>query len=213
RPADDALRGWLKSEGNEALAEKLHAADPDAFIEATNASAPWGAEYAGDNLEPRNPHGDVDPEPDPARHRYLSFLNRIHPSDDAFVGNDDPMRYEIFDANGQFTGPLVIDVYGADVLDAGTRRNDETGLMYLDLPVPQSPEDPSQLPGEATLEPVGRHPGFNGSWRNPDGEPMRILDDDFQQPQASGQPPIHFHYDLQYADFSRPGTRLFRIRV
>lgn len=218
RPADDALRGWIKDEGNEALAEKLHAADPDAFIEATNASAPWGAEYAGDNLEPRNPHGDVDPEPDPARHRYLSFLSRIHPSDDAFVGNDDPMRYEIFDVNGKFTGPLVIDVYGADVLDAGTRRNDETGLVYLDLPIPQSPEDPSQSPGMATSEPVGRHPGFNGSWRNPDGAPKRILGADFtleNETGGAGSPAeqITYRYDPHYADFSRPGAKLFRIRI
>jgi hypothetical protein len=217
-PADDALRGWIEGEGAGALVEKLHAADPDAFVDTTSAPTAWGAEYAGDNLELRNQLGDDDPEPDPARHRYLSFLNRIHPSDDAFVGNDDPMRYEIFDANGRFTGPLVIDVYGADVLDAGTRRNDETGLVFLDLPVPQSPEEPSQSSGTPTSEPVGRHPGFNGSWRNPDGAPKRILGADFileHAPGGAGSPveQLTYHYDPHYADFSRPGAKLFRIRI
>ena len=54
---------------------------------------------------------------------YLSFLSMVVPSNDAFIGNDDPMAFQIVD-NGVFT-PLVIDVPGAWVWDAGSEVNDE----------------------------------------------------------------------------------------
>ena len=54
---------------------------------------------------------------------YLSFLSMVIPSNDAFIGNDDPMAYKIVD-NGVFT-PMVINVMGSSVWDAGTEINDE----------------------------------------------------------------------------------------
>ena len=54
---------------------------------------------------------------------YLSFLSMVVPSNDAFIGNDDPMAFKLVD-NGVFT-PLVIDIPGSWVWDAGTEVNDE----------------------------------------------------------------------------------------
>lgn len=56
--------------------------------------------------------------------RYFSFLSMIIPSNDLFIGNGDPFAFELFDAAGQFTGPQVISLTGANIRDAGTEVND-----------------------------------------------------------------------------------------
>ena len=61
---------------------------------------------------------------DPTSQRYLSYMSMIVPSNDLFFGNDDPTEYELFDAAGNFNGPLTILVLGQDVFDAGTEAND-----------------------------------------------------------------------------------------
>jgi hypothetical protein len=88
---------------------------------------------------------------DPAADRWLSFASMIIPSNDAFIGNDDPMAYEIFDATGVFTGPLEILVLGTQVWDAGTEANTELGAAFLDLPGMDTAE----------MGVVGLHPGFD----------------------------------------------------
>ena len=45
----------------------------------------------------------------------------VVPSNDMFLGNAVPMS--VFDASGNFTGPLTISVFGQDVWDAGTEVN------------------------------------------------------------------------------------------
>ncbi|NJO98395.1 MAG: PEP-CTERM sorting domain-containing protein [Pleurocapsa sp. CRU_1_2] len=56
--------------------------------------------------------------------RYFSFASMLFPSNDAFIGNDDPTEIEIFDAEGNFIGADFI-VTGDRVWDAGTEVNDE----------------------------------------------------------------------------------------
>jgi len=56
--------------------------------------------------------------------RFLSWAAMVIPSNDAFLGNDDPQAHRIFDAGGSFVGGYVT-VDGGDVLDAGTEVNDE----------------------------------------------------------------------------------------
>ena len=58
--------------------------------------------------------------------RYFSFASMVVPSNDLFVGNDDAFAYEIFNAAGNFNGPLVIEIYGRDVNDNGTELNSAT---------------------------------------------------------------------------------------
>ena len=61
---------------------------------------------------------------DPMVNRFLSFASMVVPSNDFFMGNADPMAYEIFNSAGAFNGPLTINVYGSNVWDAGTEVND-----------------------------------------------------------------------------------------
>ena len=70
---------------------------------------------------------------DPMAQRYLSFGAMIVPSNDLFFGNDDPMAYELFDADGKFNGPMTILILGGDVYDAGTEANDPLdGAAFVD---------------------------------------------------------------------------------
>lgn len=60
----------------------------------------------------------------PSSSLYLSYAAMVLPSNDAFIGNENPFQFEIFDANGDFTGADFI-VPGSLVWDAGTEVNDE----------------------------------------------------------------------------------------
>lgn len=56
--------------------------------------------------------------------RYFSYASMLIPSNDFFVANGNPGAHMLFDAAGNFTGPITIDIYGRDVNDAGTEEND-----------------------------------------------------------------------------------------
>lgn len=70
---------------------------------------------------------------DPSSHRYFSFASMVIPSNDGFFGNDDPMAYQLFDGSGAFNGTLVIDIFGANVYDAGSEVNDAMGAAFSAL--------------------------------------------------------------------------------
>ncbi len=73
-------------------------------------------------------HNQISFDPgDRTVNRWFSFASMIVPSNDLFMGNDDPTRYEIFDATGAYTGPVEILVFGRDINDAGTEVNDAHG--------------------------------------------------------------------------------------
>jgi len=59
-----------------------------------------------------------------ASSRYFSFASMIIPSNDAFISNDDPMAYRIFEDDGTFLGVSFF-ILGSMVLDAGTEVNTE----------------------------------------------------------------------------------------
>ncbi len=67
---------------------------------------------------------------DPTTDRYFSFLSMIIPSNDLFIGNEDPLAHEVFDTAGLFTNLGPINVYGADVWDAGTEENNNLGAAF-----------------------------------------------------------------------------------
>lgn len=60
---------------------------------------------------------------DPAN-QYLSFASMVIPSNDAFIGNDDPTELRLFDAHGNFVATSITRK-GAQVYDAGSEVNDE----------------------------------------------------------------------------------------
>ena len=57
----------------------------------------------------------------------------IIPSNDAFIGNEDPLAYELFDAEGNFTGRVTIDIFASDIYDSGTEVNDGQGAAGFSL--------------------------------------------------------------------------------
>ncbi|EDX83039.1 type I secretion target GGXGXDXXX repeat protein domain protein [Synechococcus sp. PCC 7335] len=108
---------------------------------------------------------DVD---DPSVARFFTWGTMVIPSNDAFLATTgNPLGEPIFDADGNFLGPITIERTGNDVLDAGTEVNTEEGAAFLN----------QTAPDEGTPENgvVIAHPGFNGSERNPDGTPVNIL--------------------------------------
>ncbi len=62
--------------------------------------------------------------------RFFSFLSMVIPSNDTFIGNDDAMAYEVFDAAGAFTGLGAISVFSDDAWDAGTELNNGLGAPF-----------------------------------------------------------------------------------
>ncbi|WP_165070117.1 spondin domain-containing protein [Paludisphaera rhizosphaerae] len=60
----------------------------------------------------------------PTTQQYLSFASMVVPSNDFFFGNSDPLAFRLFNAAGQFLGPITIQIFGLNVWDAGSERND-----------------------------------------------------------------------------------------
>ena len=106
---------------------------------------------------------------DPAGAQFFTWATMVIPSNDAFLATtDDPQGEQVFDADGNFLGPVTITRTGDDVLDAGTEANTEEGAAFLN----QSAPDQGTPEGGT----VGDHPGFNGAAGNPGATPVNILD-------------------------------------
>ncbi len=71
--------------------------------------------------------------------RYLSFASMVIPSNDAFVGNNDPKAYPIFDDQGKLIRDRII-ISDLRVYDAGTEVNDElpANTAFLDQMAPNT---------------------------------------------------------------------------
>jgi len=140
------------------------------------------ADFAGPNrrqgvVTGPNGFGSVNPQPplidtgetgfaeidiiNPAAYRYFSFASMLVPSNDAFIANENQTAYEIFDALGNFSGPVVIDIFGDDVWDAGTEVNDTFGAPFSTIGGTSSDENGTIWPHsglgnfEGTGTPVG----------------------------------------------------------
>ena len=99
----------------------------------------------------------------PTDYRFFSFASMVIPSNDAFIGNENPTAYEVFDVGGNFVGPVVIEIFGDEIWDSGTEVNDTLGAAF------------STIGGAATDEggTVGLHSGldnFEGT-----GTPVGII--------------------------------------
>jgi hypothetical protein len=136
----------------------------------------------------------------PGVNRYLSYAAMIVPSNDAFVANDNPLAYPLFDDAGNFLGPVTIDVFGSDVNDAGTEVNSETSAAFL--PEPYGQTGPNQGDDQGGV--IMAHPGFNGSIGNPDGMPVNIL---------GGMTATGATIDTVLGDFTRDGGNVPVARI
>ncbi len=69
-----------------------------------------------------------------ANYQYVSFASMIIPSNDAFIGNEDPLAYQVFDEAGNaIADELVIDIFASDIWDSGTEVNDGQGAAGFSL--------------------------------------------------------------------------------
>lgn len=132
---------------------------------------------------------------DPTDNRYFSFASMIIPSNDAFIGNDNPMMFSLFDGGGNFTGPLVITITGQMVWDAGTEANTELEAAFINQTGPGN--------GTVTADPVALHPGFIDSVGNPGGTPIIL----------GGMTPAGTTIDPIAGDFTQSGHQIARITI
>lgn len=119
-----------------------------------------------------------------AESRYFSFASMVIPSNDAFIGNDDPMAHRIFEDDGTFIGGEFI-VMGSQVFDARTEVNTELPMdtAFFGQKIPNTGPDENGV--------VHAHGGFN-----PPGS-GGILDSD----------------DFANADFTVQGYEVARITI
>lgn len=120
---------------------------------------------------------------DPAN-RYFSFATMVIPSNDAFIGNDDPLAHRVFDDSGNFLGGYIT-ITGDQVLDAGTEVNDELpqNTAFFGQTTPNTGVDENGV--------VHAHPGYLSPGSG------GILDDP----------------DFANADFTQPGYQVARITL
>ena len=121
-PADMALEA-LAEEGDASGVTTNAGANPNGVI-----TSPGG--FAGAPVIDPGETASIRLHVDPVTNQYLSFLSMVIPSNDSFIGNDDPMAYQLFDGMGTFTDIGPIEVYGGDVWDAGTELNDGNGAAF-----------------------------------------------------------------------------------
>lgn len=68
-------------------------------------------------------------EVDPSN-RYFTFATMVVPSNDHFLGNDNPLAYELFDANGNLIlGEITQDA--SAIWDAGSETQDPANAAFL----------------------------------------------------------------------------------
>lgn len=67
---------------------------------------------------------------DPAMNRFFSYGAMVVPSNDRFVGNDNPMGIEIFDAGGNFVASSFT-VFASQIWDAGTEVDGTFGAAFI----------------------------------------------------------------------------------
>lgn len=67
---------------------------------------------------------------DPATNQFFSFGAMVVPSNDYFIGNDNPSAYQILDAGGNLMISSITQ-YGRDVWDAGSEVDGIFGAAFL----------------------------------------------------------------------------------
>lgn len=98
------------------------------------------AAAAGNGVPPIEPGetgvGYVTPI-NPSGYQYFSFLSMLVPTNDTFIGNDNPLAYRVFndddqliDENGIPVTERVITLFASDIYDSGTEVNSGFGAAF-----------------------------------------------------------------------------------
>ncbi|MFK7838517.1 MAG: CHRD domain-containing protein [Sulfitobacter sp.] len=94
---------------------------------------------------------------------YFTWATMVIASNDAFLASPgNPLTDAIFDENGDFAGPITIQRFGSDVLDAGTEVNTERDAAFINQTGPNT--------GETENGVIRVHEGFIGSEGGPAGD-------------------------------------------
>jgi hypothetical protein len=67
---------------------------------------------------------------DTSVNRYFTFASMVVPSNDFFIGNDDPLKYPLFDVGGNLLIPSIT-VAARDVWDAGSEIFDPAAAAFV----------------------------------------------------------------------------------
>jgi len=120
-PASAGLEDLAELGSTDTLETEFATTDPLGQSAATTGGPITGGESVTTNFNVGSP----------IQSRFFSFASMVVPSNDLFVGN--PEQVELFNAGGDFTGPLTIELFGDDVWDAGTEVNDaDNGPAFLE---------------------------------------------------------------------------------
>jgi hypothetical protein len=182
--------GKLASEGLQRLAEDGNTLPlGDEFLDPEIAAGVVnGTIFGGGEIAPIPPGGRTQLtfslDSDSFRSRYFSYASMVIPSNDAFIGNDDPMAHAVFNESGVFVGGSFV-VAGAEVYDAGTEVNGENAsdTAFFGQAAPDTGEDENGT--------VQIHSGFKAKGNG------GILDDP----------------DFSNADFKAAGYELMRVTL
>lgn len=69
-------------------------------------------------------------EVSPMTNRFFTFASMVVPSNDHFIGNDNPMQYVLFDANGDLRIGSILQ-RGRDIWDAGSEVTNAANAAFL----------------------------------------------------------------------------------
>ncbi|MEO8427099.1 MAG: spondin domain-containing protein [Verrucomicrobiota bacterium] len=116
--------GSMASPGLESFAEDGAAARLTDEFNAFGAGSVQGVTAGGPIAPGQRRSLKFALDPSVPADRYFSFAAMVIPSNDAFIGNDDPQAYVVFDGAGRFVGGSWV-IAGSQVYDAGTEVNDE----------------------------------------------------------------------------------------
>ncbi|ADE13480.1 conserved hypothetical protein [Nitrosococcus halophilus Nc 4] len=131
-PASSALEQLAEDRNNDPLSAEFMASEPD----GTDATITESSRILG----PFDPGSRARQTFDlnPATNRFFSYATMVIPSNDAFIANANPQAHELFDAEGNFIGPITFTVLGTQVRDAGTEANTETDAAFFDQTAPNT---------------------------------------------------------------------------
>ncbi|MEM6707684.1 MAG: spondin domain-containing protein [Pseudomonadota bacterium] len=99
-------------------------------FEAADPTATLGSVLDGGPLLPGT-SASVLFDVDPMMNQFFTFAAMVVPSNDLFIGNDNPMQYQLFDLSGNLN-LTEITLFGSDIWDAGSEVADPANAAFIE---------------------------------------------------------------------------------